>query len=119
MWFRFAALVIKVFEYLALIKLANIIIRNTTYRFKILSMYLQMCVVLAAILAIIIYRIFIVVIIYKSKDQFIKSQARIITTITAACLSVIVITLLNKLYEKIAIFLTNMGIHYSGIINLL
>ena len=82
-------------------------------------MYLQMCVVLAAILAIIIYRIFIVVIIYKSKDQFIKSQARIITTITAACLSVIVITLLNKLYEKIAIFLTNMGINYSRIIHLL
>ena len=36
-WFSFAARVMKVFEYLALIKLANIIIRNTTYRFVILS----------------------------------------------------------------------------------
>lgn len=68
-----------------------------------------MCVVLAAILAIIIYRIFIVIFIYRSDDQFIKAQARIITTVTAACLSVLVITLLNKIYEKIAIFLTNMG----------
>jgi len=66
-------------------------------------------VVLAAILAIIIYRIFVVVLIYNSPDQLIKSQASLITTVTAACLSVIVITLLNKVYEKIAVFLTDRG----------
>ena len=62
-------------------------------------------------MAVIIYRIFIVLLIYKSSDPVLKGQAKLITTITAACLSVIAITLLNKVYEKIAIFLTNMGMY--------
>ena len=72
---------------------------------------------LAAIMAVIIYRIFIVLLIYKSSDPVLKGQAKLITTITAACLSVIAITLLNKVYEKIAIFLTNMGMYLLPPIN--
>jgi len=55
----------------------------------------------------------VVVLIYNSPDQLIKSQASLITTVTAACLSVIVITLLNKVYEKIAVFLTDRGKWFS------
>lgn len=68
-----------------------------------------MCVVLAAILAVIVYRVLIVLLIYESEDKILKSQARLVTTVTAACISVIIISLLNKIYEKIAVFLTNMG----------
>lgn len=64
---------------------------------------------LAAILAVIIYRIVIVVLIYEGESEVLRKQARLITSITAACISVIIITLLNKVYEKIAIVLTNMG----------
>ncbi|KAF6023228.1 ANO4 [Bugula neritina] len=74
---------------------------------SLMFIFFLLLVVLAAILAIIIYRIFVVVLIYNSPDQLIKSQASLITTVTAACLSVIVITLLNKVYEKIAVFLTD------------
>jgi len=70
-----------------------------------------MVVVLAAILAVIIYRIVVVALIYKDTALFgpIRENASLVTSVTAACISLIIITLLNKIYEKIAIFLTNMG----------
>ena len=70
---------------------------------------LQICVVIAAILGVIVYRIIIVVLIYRGESALLRKQARLITSVTAACLSVLAITILNKLYEKVAIFLTNMG----------
>lgn len=64
---------------------------------------------LAAVFAVIIYRVIIVAVLYAQGDTLIKKYAKLLTTATAALLSLITIMLLNKIYEKIAIFLTNFG----------
>jgi hypothetical protein len=69
----------------------------------------QICLVLAAVFAVIIYRVIIVAVLYGQGDRLVKKYAKLLTTATAALLSLIIIMLLNKVYEKIAIFLTNFG----------
>ncbi|XP_064628631.1 anoctamin-4-like isoform X6 [Lineus longissimus] len=72
-----------------------------------LAILFMICLVLAAVFAVIIYRVIIVAVLYAQGDTLIKKYAKLLTTATAALLSLITIMLLNKIYEKIAIFLTN------------
>ena len=88
---------------------------------------------LIAVFAIIMYRIIIVALLYASDDDVIKSNAKLATTATAACINLIVILLFNRvsyamissmmtslndeyvfdrcfqIYERVAVFLTDMG----------
>ncbi|XP_067946749.1 anoctamin-4-like isoform X2 [Watersipora subatra] len=75
---------------------------------SIISIFFLLCVVLAAILSVILYRIFIAVPLYNQGNDLIRSQASLITSVTAACISVVAIAILNKVYEKLAVFLTHL-----------
>ncbi|XP_064628203.1 anoctamin-4-like isoform X2 [Lineus longissimus] len=66
----------------------------------------MICLVLAAVFAVIVYRVFIVALLYLGSETL-RPYARITTTVTGACLSLIVITAFNKLYTVIAIALTH------------
>ncbi|XP_074649330.1 anoctamin-4-like [Tubulanus polymorphus] len=67
----------------------------------------MVCLCLCAVFAIIVYRIIIVTLMSASSDGIIREYAKILTTATAALISLIIIMILNKLYERIALFLTN------------
>ena len=56
----------------------------------------QVSCVLIAVFAIIMYRIIIVALLYASDDDVIKSNAKLATTATAACINLIVILLFNR-----------------------
>ncbi|KAL7039822.1 hypothetical protein ACKWTF_000129 [Chironomus riparius] len=66
-------------------------------------------VVMGAVLGTIIYRISLVSIIYSGFDgAFIKSHAKLFTSMTAALINLIIIMLLTKLYHRLAIYLTSL-----------
>ncbi|XP_069684912.1 anoctamin-5 isoform X2 [Periplaneta americana] len=68
----------------------------------------MMCVVLGAVLGTIIYRISVVTVIYGSGEQFLKQHAKIFTSITAAVINLVLIMILTKLYQRLALWLTNL-----------
>ena len=91
---------------------------------------LQLSCVLIAVFAIIMYRIIVVALLYASDDDVIKSNAKLATTATAACINLIVILIFNRVsvtshlaivlkykqnnicfqvYERVAVFLTDLG----------
>jgi len=67
-----------------------------------------LCLVLAAVIGVILYRMVIVAIIYGSTDDgnLIKSRVSFISTTTAACINLVIIIVLSFIYQKIALFLT-------------
>ncbi|XP_063697061.1 anoctamin-4 [Culicoides brevitarsis] len=65
-------------------------------------------VVLGAVLGTIIYRISLVSVIYGGAGWFIKTHAKLFTTMTAALINLIIIMLLTRVYHRIAIYLTNL-----------
>ncbi|XP_014662739.1 PREDICTED: anoctamin-4-like isoform X2 [Priapulus caudatus] len=67
----------------------------------------MLCVVLAAIFGVIVYRIVIVSVLYASDVALVRQNAKLTTTITAATLNLLVIILLSKIYRWLAIWLTN------------
>ena len=64
-------------------------------------------VVLGAVLGTIIYRISLVSVIYGGGWHFLRTHAKIFTSMTAALINLIIIMLLTKIYHRIAIYLTN------------
>ncbi|XP_033610717.1 anoctamin-4 isoform X5 [Cryptotermes secundus] len=65
-------------------------------------------VVMGAVLGTIIYRISVVTVIYGSGEQFLKKHAKIFTSITAAVINLVIIMILTKLYQRLALWLTNL-----------
>ncbi len=57
---------------------------------------LQILCVVAAVFAVIMYRIIIVTVLYASSDDIIRQNAKITTTCTAAMLNLVAIMILNK-----------------------
>ncbi|CAC5402858.1 ANO4 [Mytilus coruscus] len=70
-----------------------------------------LCVVLAAVFGVILYRVVISGVLYASTDGVIKSRATIIASVTAACINFVIILILNFVYGRIALFLTDLEQH--------
>lgn len=68
----------------------------------------MLCLVLAAIFGVIVYRMIIVGVFYAVHNEKIQEFASIITSITGAVINLIAITLLNVVYQKLAHFLTEL-----------
>ncbi len=51
---------------------------------------------LGAVFGVIMYRIIVVALFYAADDEFVRKNAKIATTATAACISLFIIVLLNK-----------------------
>lgn len=77
--------------------------------FTILLFFL--CIVLGAVFGVILYRIVIVSILYANQDGIIKSRASFIASTTAACINLVIILILSFIYQRIALFLTNLEQH--------
>lgn len=63
--------------------------------------------VIAAMIGVVVYRAAIFAVLSSSSDQKIEKGARILTTATAALLNLVAITILQFVYNKLAIFLTD------------
>nr|XP_022287595.1 anoctamin-4-like isoform X1 [Crassostrea virginica] len=77
--------------------------------FSVLLLFLAL--VIAAVFSVILYRIVMSAFLYGSPDNFIKSRATFISSISAACINLVIIMVLNMLYQKIAYFLTELEQH--------
>ncbi|XP_068222523.1 anoctamin-5-like isoform X2 [Palaemon carinicauda] len=71
---------------------------------------LMLFVVLAAVFAVTLYRIAVAVSVYKTDNEYIRTNARLITSITAAFINLLLIIILNYFYEKLVVWLTNLEI---------
>ncbi|ESO11495.1 hypothetical protein HELRODRAFT_71534, partial [Helobdella robusta] len=63
-------------------------------------------VAIACVVAIVFYRISIITSIYMMNDELLYQNAAIVVSITAACINLVVIFILNFFYTKLAILLT-------------
>ncbi|CAH1799995.1 unnamed protein product, partial [Owenia fusiformis] len=75
---------------------------------SLLVICFMICLVLAALLGVIVYRIVIVAVFYAQPYRYIQENAKLATTATAACINLIIIMLLNKIYYQVALALTNL-----------
>ncbi|WAR09218.1 ANO5-like protein [Mya arenaria] len=67
--------------------------------------------VLMAIVGVILYRIIIAALLYHTDANMVKGRAGIISSATAACINLVIIVLLNFVYQKIAEGLTELEQH--------
>ncbi|KAE8737110.1 hypothetical protein FOCC_FOCC017429, partial [Frankliniella occidentalis] len=65
-------------------------------------------VVCCAVLGTIIYRISLVTVFHSGGGNFLKKHAKIFTSITAACINLIIILILTRFYHQLALWLTNL-----------
>ncbi|KAI5730955.1 hypothetical protein M8J77_002582 [Diaphorina citri] len=72
------------------------------------SVLFMILVVLAAVLGTIIYRLSIVAVMYEGGNTYIKTHAKIFTSISAAIMNLIIIMILTKFYHHLALYLTNL-----------
>lgn len=73
--------------------------------FFIVSLLFQLVVVLGAVLGTIIYRLSLVSIIYGSKSLFLKNHAKIVTSVSAAIINLIIIMCLTRVSNSTYLFL--------------
>ncbi|XP_055378980.1 anoctamin-5 [Condylostylus longicornis] len=80
------------------------------FRFVVTStaVLFMIAIVLSAVLGTIIYRISILALIHSGSDFFVKSHAKLFTSISAALINLVVIMILTKFYHRLAIHLTNL-----------
>uniref|UniRef100_A0A0L8I6K0 Anoctamin n=1 Tax=Octopus bimaculoides TaxID=37653 RepID=A0A0L8I6K0_OCTBM len=69
----------------------------------------ELCLVVGAVVGVIVYRIVIIAVF--AKQEHIKEQASIVTSVSASLLNLVVILLLNMLYTKLAYCLTELEKH--------
>ena len=69
----------------------------------------QLCVVVAAVFGVIIYRTTVSALLYAVDRESVKERAATITSITAACINLVIIIILSRVYLIIARILTNFG----------
>ncbi|XP_026548490.1 anoctamin-4 [Notechis scutatus] len=72
------------------------------------GIFFMICVVIAAVFGIVIYRVVTVSTFAAFKWALIKNNSQVATTGTAVCINFCIIMLLNVLHEKVALFLTNL-----------
>ncbi|XP_043289044.1 anoctamin-4 isoform X2 [Venturia canescens] len=69
--------------------------------------FFMICVVLGAVLGTIIYRISLVVVFYGGGGEFLRKHAKIFTSGSAALLNLVMIMLLTRVYNRLALWMTN------------
>ncbi|XP_073940318.1 anoctamin-4 isoform X3 [Castor canadensis] len=72
------------------------------------GIFFMICVVIAAVFGIVIYRVVTVSTFAAFKWALIRNNSQVATTGTAVCINFCIIMLLNVLYEKVALLLTNL-----------
>ncbi|XP_062913667.1 anoctamin-4-like isoform X3 [Mobula hypostoma] len=72
------------------------------------GIFFMICVVIAAVFGIVIYRVVTVSTFAAFEWALIRNNSQIATTGTAVCINFCIIMLLNVLYEKVALLLTNL-----------
>ncbi|XP_034944298.1 anoctamin-4 [Chelonus insularis] len=70
--------------------------------------FFMICIVLGAVLGTIIYRISLVTVVYGGETYFFQKHAKIITSMTAALLNLIIIMILTRIYQRLAKWMVNM-----------
>ncbi|EFN86600.1 anoctamin-4 isoform X1 [Harpegnathos saltator] len=70
--------------------------------------FFMICVVLAAVLGTIIYRISLVAVFYGGGGPFLKRHAKIFTSMTAALINLVIIMILTRVYHRMARWMVNM-----------
>ncbi|XP_030844356.1 anoctamin-4-like isoform X4 [Strongylocentrotus purpuratus] len=78
---------------------------------SVLTIAFMILLVMAAVMTVIVYRIVVKTAIFAIDQEFISSYASIITSVTASMISLILIMILQILYERIAVWLTNLELH--------
>ncbi|KAL3882735.1 hypothetical protein ACJMK2_029046 [Sinanodonta woodiana] len=73
--------------------------------------FFSLCVVLGAVFGVILYRIIITAVLYSSEEFLLRSRSTLVASATAACINLVIILVLNQLYLKIGLLLTNMEQH--------
>jgi anoctamin-7 len=68
-----------------------------------------MCLVIIFIIAVIMYRVLMMIILYRDTDGLLRSQSSTVASLTASVLNLIIILALSKIYEKLALKLTQWG----------
>ncbi|XP_015836241.1 anoctamin-4 isoform X2 [Tribolium castaneum] len=72
------------------------------------AVFFMLAVVLCAVLGTIIYRLSLVSVIYGGGGTFLKRHAKIVTSVSAALINLIIIMCLTRFYHRLTIYLTNM-----------
>ncbi|XP_067675844.1 anoctamin-4-like isoform X3 [Haliotis asinina] len=71
----------------------------------------MLCVVVAAVFGVIVYRITVSTLLYGTDQEEISQRASTITSATAACINLVIIIVLGRVYLVIAEVLTNFETH--------
>ncbi|XP_071112364.1 anoctamin-4-like isoform X8 [Haliotis cracherodii] len=71
----------------------------------------MLCVVVAAVFGVIVYRITVSALLYGANQEEISQRASTITSATAACINLVIIIVLGRVYLIIAEVLTNFETH--------
>ncbi|KAJ3652368.1 hypothetical protein Zmor_018341 [Zophobas morio] len=71
------------------------------------AVFFMLVVVLCAVLGTIIYRLSLVSVIYGGGGTFLKRHAKIVTSVSAALINLLIIMCLTRFYHRLAIYLTN------------
>lgn len=79
--------------------------RRLGFVFSVITLMISL--VIAAMIGVIVYRAAVFAVLSSSSNQKIEKGARILTTATAALLNLVAITILQFVYNKLAIFLTD------------
>ncbi|XP_046403145.1 anoctamin-5-like isoform X2 [Ischnura elegans] len=70
--------------------------------------FFMVTVVVAALIGVIMYKVAISSALYFTDDDYVKSNSKNLTSLTAAIINLIIILLLKLVYDRIAIWLTNL-----------
>ncbi|KAK8735898.1 hypothetical protein OTU49_005109, partial [Cherax quadricarinatus] len=71
---------------------------------------LMLCIVIAAMFSVILYRMAVVIAMHQTESDLFRRNAKMVTSLTAACLNLMVIIILNYFYEKLVMWLTNLEV---------
>ena len=72
-----------------------------------------MCLVLIFIVAVIMYRVLMMILLYRNADGILRSQSTTVASLSASFVNLIIILALSKVYEKLALKLTQWGQLYQ------
>ena len=81
--------------------------RVKRYVFSAAVVLFMVCLVLALVFGVIVYRVVLMIVLYRSEKTRVYSG--IITSVTAATLNLIIIIILGRFYAWLAVKLTDMG----------
>lgn len=94
--------------FMVIISSAFLVSCDISSRILIVIIFVQICVVLGAVLGTIVYRISLVAIFYGGGGSFLKRHAKIFTSITAALINLVIIMILTRIYHRLARWMVNM-----------